>query len=183
MASQARIDSNKWIKRHAQKEKGDVLSIGAMGDFDCEGGNYREYFKNARSYTTSDSEPFMGLDIVLDVRSMPTEEDSKYDCIFCSGVLEHVDDYMQGMREMTRILKSGGTLLLGVPFRQAIHSAPQDFWRFTRYGIEYMLKDYDLVEMQEIDSIDDFPATYWTKAIKKHPEVKIKRKHIKNYKP
>jgi len=26
-------------------------------------------------------------------------------------------------------------------FRQAIHMAHQDFWRFTEYGIKYLLKD------------------------------------------
>jgi SAM-dependent methyltransferase len=168
MASKSRIDSNKWLRRKAKGIKGKVLSIGAMNDDDCEGGKYRNYFSSADSYTTSDCMSILGeVDIVLDVRDMSTEEDGKYDCVFCSGVLEHVDDFMQGMREITRILRKKGTLLLGVPFRQAIHSAPDDYWRFTEFGIEHMLKDYKIKEIRPIDeSVEKFPASYWVKAIK-----------------
>jgi predicted SAM-dependent methyltransferase len=168
MLSQARIESNKWLKRKTKGIKGDVLSIGSMNDDDCEGHKYREYFESANSYTTSDNESILGeVDIVLDVRDMSLVKDESYDCIFCSGVLEHVDDFMQGMREITRILKPKGTLLLGLPFRQGIHSYPHDYWRFTEFAIEYMLKDYKIKEIKPIDeSIKEFPASYWVEANK-----------------
>ena len=72
---------------------------------------------------------------------MPELADEAFDCIYCSGVLEHVDDPFAGIKEMTRVLKPDGVLLLGVPFRQAIHMAPQDFWRFTEFGIRHLLRD------------------------------------------
>jgi SAM-dependent methyltransferase len=165
MASEARIASNKWLRRKAKGIKGDVLSIGSMNDDDCEGGKYRKYFESAKSYTTSDTDSVLGeVDLVLDVKKLDLPDES-YDCIFCSGVLEHVDDFMQGMREITRVLKNKGTLLLGVPFRQAIHSYPHDYWRFTEYALEYMLKDYKIKEIKPIDD-KDFPASYWAIAIK-----------------
>ena len=37
---------------------------------------------------------------------------------------------------------AGGTFLVGVPFAQPIHRAPQDFWRFTEYGIRYLLRAF-----------------------------------------
>ena len=74
----------------------------------------------------------------------------------------------EGLDEITRILKPGGTLLLGLPFRQAIHMAPQDFWRFTEYGIRFLLKDaYEILELTSIDNeVEYFPGTYWTKGRK-----------------
>ena len=100
---------------------------------------------------------------------MPEIEDESYDCILCSGVLEHVDDCHVGFDELTRILKTGGILLLGLPFRQAIHMSPQDFWRFTQYGIKHLLKEsYEIIDMVPIDAKRgmEFPAAYWVKAIK-----------------
>jgi len=164
----SRVESNGWLRANAAAVRGAVLSIGSRDDAEGEGGSYRGYFSSASSYTTSDI--FGGADLALDVRDMATIADDRYDGIFCSGVLEHVDDFHRALAEITRILTPAGTLLLGVPFRQAIHDAPGDFWRFTRHAIDYLLRDrYDVLEIREIDKDPgaDFPAAYWVKAVKR----------------
>jgi ubiquinone/menaquinone biosynthesis C-methylase UbiE len=146
------------------------LSIGSGYDADTEGDYYRNYFPMATSYTTSEISEEFRCDLILDVRSMPEIKDGSYDCVFCSGVLEHVDDYQAGLSEFTRILKAGGILLLGAPFRQPIHFGPQDFWRFTEHGIKYLLKDsYEIIDISSIDKRRgaEFPTAYWIKAMKK----------------
>ena len=168
--SRLRVDSNRWLHTQCKDVVGTILSIGSGDDSDGEGRKYRDYFPGATSYTTSEVVPMEGCDLVIDVRSMPEMTSSSYDCIYCSGVLEHVDEFRKGFDEITRILKPGGILLLGLPFRQAIHMAPQDFWRFTEYGIRYLLKDsYEILAMAEIGTeIQGFPGTYWIKARKNH---------------
>jgi hypothetical protein len=165
--SRGRIESNAWLRKAAAEIRGDVLSIGSRDDRDGEGGCYRDYFSSAKTYTTSD----IGgqVDLLLDVRRMASVADGSYAGVFCSGVLEHVDDFKAGLAELTRILAPGGTLLLGLPFRQAIHDAPHDFWRFTKYAIEYLLKErYTISEIKELDAAEsNFPVAYWVKAIKK----------------
>jgi SAM-dependent methyltransferase len=165
----ARLESNRWLRTHCLDVSGAILSIGSGTDEDGEGSRYRDYFPSASSYTTSEVTPEFEPDLVLDVRDMKEIADGAYDCVFCSGVLEHVDDYHKGLSEITRILKSGGVLLLGVPFRQPLHMAPHDFWRFTEFGIRHMLSQSHLV--QELAPIDakngNFPATYWVKSRKK----------------
>ena len=42
-------------------------------------------------------------------------EDSSFDVVYCSHVLEHVKDEIQSLKEMKRVLKSGGTLVIGMP--------------------------------------------------------------------
>ena len=167
MASAARIESNTWLAARTAAITGDVLSIGSMDDKDGQGRLYRQYFSSARSYTTSEHIPYPGCDLVIDVRHMPQIADATYDCVFCSGVLEHVDDYEAGMREIARILKPGGTLLLGLPFRQALHLKPTDYWRFTEFGIRVLLGRHNC-HVDEISPIDttvaDFPAAYWSRA-------------------
>ena len=72
---------------------------------------------------------------------MPDIANASYDCIFCSGVLEHADDFQAGIGEIARTTRRGGLLLLGLPLRQANHLAPHDYWRFTEYDIRHLLHD------------------------------------------
>ncbi|MHB1417775.1 MAG: methyltransferase domain-containing protein, partial [Chloroflexota bacterium] len=170
MASKARCEANSWLRRQAAKVEGRVLSIGSGDDRDGEGECYRRYFASASAYVTSEVEPRPDCDLVLDVRDMPAVKAKSYDCVFCSGVLEHVDDYHAAVREIRRVLKDGGLLLLGVPFRQAIHMPPHDYWRFTRHGVELLLESHGF-GIAELTALDDssstsFPAAYWVKASK-----------------
>ncbi len=59
--------------------------------------------------------------------------------------------------------------MLGLPFRQALHLEPHDYWRFTEYGIRHLLKDhYDILSLDAIDhSVPNFPSSYWVKARKR----------------
>ncbi|MCZ6778005.1 MAG: class I SAM-dependent methyltransferase [Acidobacteria bacterium] len=167
--SRARRESNKWLRHHCKDIQGKVLSIGSGNDADKQGDFYKNYFPAASSYTTSEVSREFKCDLTLDVQSMPEIEDESYDCVYCSGVLEHVEDYRAGLDELTRILKVGGILLLGLPFRQAIHMSPQDFWRFTEYGIRHLLRgSYEVITMVPIDRKRgrEFPSAYWVKARK-----------------
>lgn len=162
--SPERKQSNKLLRQWCGGIRGDVLSIGAAGDLDKEGSRYRDYFGMADRYVTSDIEPVMDCDLVLDVRKMTEVWGDSYDAVFVSGVLEHVDDCHAAVREIYRVLKSGGTLIVGVPFKQPVHRAPQDFWRFTEYGLRYLLREFSISEVRAIG--DDFPFAYWAKAVK-----------------
>ena len=100
---------------------------------------------------------------------MPEIESSTYDCVFCSGVLEHIDDFQAALAEITRVLRPGGVLLLGLPFRQPVHQSPHDYWRFTEFGIRYLLRDsYEIADIAAIDQDPKkvFPSAYWVKAVK-----------------
>ncbi len=160
--SPERKASNALLKRWAATVTGDVLSIGSSTDQDGAGKRYRDYFTAAKSYTTSDVTP--GCDLVLDVRDM--REDiyhERYDALFVSGVLEHVDDIWAAMGELRRIVRREGVLLLGVPFCQPIHRAPQDFWRFTEYSLRYLLKSFHIEDLEAIGNPLS-PGAYWVKA-------------------
>ena len=136
MASRVRIESNAWLKPVCGSIRGKVLSIGSMDDKDRQGGFYKDYFVSADSYLTSSPESEHKCDLLLDIRDMNEIAGEEFDCIYCSGVLEHVFEYQKAMAEIKRVLKPGGVLLLGVPFKQAIHMAPTDYWRFTKFALE-----------------------------------------------
>ena len=143
---------------------GDVLSVGSGDDGDGAGRGYRSYFKSARRYVTSEPEP--GCDLVLDVRAMPQIADASFDAVFCSGVLEHVDDCPAAVAECHRILRPGGLFLVGVPFQQKMHHVPQDFWRFTEFGLRYLLRAFKVEAVEAVGSDRWFPLSYWARARK-----------------
>jgi SAM-dependent methyltransferase len=53
-------------------------------------------------------------DMHFDLHSIPLE-DNRFDVVFCNHVLEHVDDALQCMRELHRVLKPGGWGIIQVP--------------------------------------------------------------------
>jgi SAM-dependent methyltransferase len=57
--------------------------------------------------------------------------DASVDTVLSTEVLEHVPRPELLVREMARVVKPGGKLLITVPFIQPLHELPSDFYRFT----------------------------------------------------
>jgi SAM-dependent methyltransferase len=163
--SPGRAESNTVLREWCRDITGTVLSIGSSSDSDGDGGTYRRYFANADRYLTSEAQPDPRCDVTLDVRSMPAVSDGTMDAVFCSGVLEHVDDCHAAVAECWRVLKSGGRFMVGVPFNQHLHRAPQDFWRFTEFGVRHLLRAFTIRDLQAIGD-PKHPAAYWAWAVK-----------------
>jgi SAM-dependent methyltransferase len=64
-------------------------------------------------YATADVER-TDVDIRADVTRLPFD-DARWDLVICSHVLEHVVDDRAAMRELRRVLRSGGAALVLVP--------------------------------------------------------------------
>jgi SAM-dependent methyltransferase len=65
--------------------------------------------------------------------SLPSET---FDTILATDVLEHVSNPELLWREMARVLKAGGKIILGVPFFYWLHEEPHDYQRFTKYKLQ-----------------------------------------------
>ena len=84
-------------------------------------------------------------DIVGDVMDMPQVTGAVYDAVICLAVLEHVPRPWDAMREMRRVLRPDGTLLLYVPFLSPYHAMPGyygDFFRYTEDGIRSLCSGF-----------------------------------------
>lgn len=159
--SEERLASNRILLEWGPRVTGAVLSVGSGGDIDKQGRYYRGYFSAASSYVTSDVNELYESDMVLDIRRVPLSMTETFDAVFCSGVLEHVDEVYEAVEGIYRILKPGGALLVGVPFKQPMHRAPNDFWRFTEYGIRYLLRDFKIEDFRTVGDDPAFPIAYW----------------------
>jgi SAM-dependent methyltransferase len=74
------------------------------------------------------------------IEALPVE-DGSYDLVLCSQVLEHVEDPAGAVRELGRVLRPGGRLLLTTHGVYTYHPLPGDYWRWTHTGLEKILRD------------------------------------------
>jgi SAM-dependent methyltransferase len=74
------------------------------------------------------------LDVIGDIETLPFRKNS-VDCVLCMVVLEHTRNPGQVLKEFARVLKTDGKVYLVVPFLWEEHQIPNDYFRFTRYGI------------------------------------------------
>jgi SAM-dependent methyltransferase len=65
------------------------------------------------NYLTGDLESPIA-DMHFDLHHIPLE-DNRFDVVFCNHVLEHVDDALQCMKELHRVMKPGGWGIMQVP--------------------------------------------------------------------
>lgn len=124
--------------------KGDLLDVG------CGWRPYEKtFFAGARRY--------VGLDFLTD-RSKPDVigsamqiplPDSAFDTVVSTEVLEHVPEPLRALKEMRRVIKPGGHLILTVPMYWPRHDLPYDFFRYPYDGLLHLLKeaDWELVKM------------------------------------
>lgn len=80
-------------------------------------------------------------DVLADLNVGVELPDSCADHVISFSVLEHLHRPERLIQEARRILKPGGTLYLQVPFQWAVHEAPYDYVRFTRFGLENLFRD------------------------------------------
>jgi len=66
-------------------------------------------------------------------------KNSSFDFVLCTEVMEHISEPEHLLKEVYRILKKNGKLLITVPFMVPVHEAPHDYYRYTKYGLEYLL--------------------------------------------
>jgi SAM-dependent methyltransferase len=85
------------------------------------------------------------VDIVAEIHALPIA-DASFDCVFCTGTLEHVRDPVKAVNELYRILVPGGVVHIDVPFIQGYHPDPTDYWRFTLEGLRLLCNSFEEIE-------------------------------------
>lgn len=83
------------------------------------------------------------LDVRGNLQTLPVRSGS-INCVLCFVVLEHTRDPKLVLAEFARVLKPGGHLFLIVPFLWEEHQPPNDYLRFTRYGVRLLMENTPL---------------------------------------
>jgi SAM-dependent methyltransferase len=141
-AKLTRVTLDRFIARHATALP--TLDIGAQN------GPYAASFPNR---VALDIRPGAGVRVIGDAQALGIADDS-FDVVLCTEVLEHLPEPQRAVDEMFRVLRPGGLLLLTTRFIFPIHDAPHDYFRFTKYGLRYLLRRFERVEVEdETDSV------------------------------
>ncbi len=140
---------DKLISAYATNAK--TLEVGAWG-----GQEYGRFFPNKIGVDIREGK---GVDLVADVYQLPFKND-EFDTVLCVAILEHLEYPRKAISEMHRVLKSGGIILISVPFMFPIHDAPNDYWRFTKYGLKKLFVDGWHIEVLKAETnTQEFFAT------------------------
>lgn len=132
-----------------------VLDAGAGEGF------YRPLFRHAR-YHAADfgkvEKTYGQLSYICDLANIPVSN-AAYDVIICTQVLEHLPDPQRVLSEFQRILKPSGQLWFSAPLFFFEHEVPYDYYRYTRYGLKYLLEEAGFT-VQELSWLEGYYATF-----------------------
>lgn len=92
--------------------------------------------------------------------------DASYHVIVCMEVLEHVRDPFAALANIRAACKAGGLLIASAPLNFRQHGPLPDCWRFTENGWLTLLKDWDAVEIDRLETPERplFPIHYTVRA-------------------
>jgi len=134
-----------WLQKHAELIRGHLYDLG------CGEMPYKEWLLNY-------SEQYIGVDwgntshevkadILADLNEPLPIEDEVADTIVSLSVMEHLREPQVFLNEAHRLLKPGGAMILQVPFMWQVHEAPYDYYRYTHYGLIYMLEKAGFIDV------------------------------------
>lgn len=88
------------------------------------------------------------IDIVSDITSIPAP-DSHFDVVLCTEVLEHVPDPLAAIRELARLVKPRGKIIITAPFCSLTHFAPYHYASgLSKYWFEKHLSELDFTSIE-----------------------------------
>ena len=88
------------------------------------------------------------LDYVCDITAIPVADES-FDAVLCTEVLEHVPQPADVIRELARVLRPGGRLLLTAPLASGLHQQPHHYYGgFTPHFYRRVLPEFQLDSLE-----------------------------------
>ena len=141
------IQSRQMIEAVRQYCNGDVLDVGGW-DFYKTALKKKVRFHSWTVLENSDAHLFCSSDkrirlVVGDGCNIPFFENT-FDTILNIQVLEHVFEPILMIKEMARVLKKDGQMVLLIPQTSTIHAVPYHYYNFTRFWIERALTEANL---------------------------------------
>lgn len=143
-------------RRGLSRELRDLLSRlnGDVVDIGCGRKPYRSWIDAERylgiDLDTPTTRALAAADLLYDGKRLPLA-DASHDGALCSQVLEHVPEPDDFVAEIRRVLRPGGLLVLTVPFAWDEHEQPNDFARYSSFGLRVLLErnGFEVLELRK----------------------------------
>ena len=101
-------------------------------------------FKKYKGIKLGNTKEYSEIDYESDITNIPVP-DKFFDVILCTEVLEHVPEPIEALREMARILRRGGRLLITAPLGSGLHQMPYHFYGgYTPQWYQHFLPKFGL---------------------------------------
>lgn len=130
-----------WYRDCWDKKEQDRVKILDIGSCD-QNGSQRGLFADARYvYTGLDLEYGPNVDIVLqDAYAWSELNDNSYDLVISGQAFEHIEYPWLTIKEIARVMKPGGLLIVIAPSSGYEHKAPFDCYRYYSDGLRSLAK-------------------------------------------
>lgn len=125
------------LKRFGQEQRGVVL------DLACGESPFRSYFANVQAYIRVDRNPLDPEIITGDMLAIPVASQS-VDVVLLFQAITDVPNPLAVLKEVRRVLRPGGQLLVCESMEYPEHDAPYDFYRLMPEGLRTLATDAGL---------------------------------------
>lgn len=132
---------SKFLREELKSIKGNILDVG------CGMSPWLTYIPSKVRYTGLDFENATKFNMKKNPNTVYYNgvsfpfQNNQFNNILCVEVLEHIYDTKKFLREIYRTLDFNGNLFLTVPWSARLHHLPYDFYRFSPYALNLLLKE------------------------------------------
>lgn len=166
-----------YFKRELENEDSSKIIF----DVGVGGAPFREIFSRFKKVIGIDFYPYRHAIIIADLTKPLPFKNACCDIIFMSNVLEHIPNPEKLLLECYRLLTKGGYIIATVPFLVSVHRPPYDFYRYTNFMLERLLRQtgFEEIEVKSLGSpfhvyetiqrqfFSILPKTFWTRLWKR----------------
>lgn len=154
-----------FLEKHFSGRKQD----GTLLDLGCGPRPYYSLYRSAYTKTIGAEHPDApfpksDIDLYCLADNIPLENDS-IDTVLSTEVMHDMAEPSDMLKEVNRILKPGGELILTTPFVVPIVDGVYDHYRYTEQGLQYLLKKSGFT-IQTIQPVGDVFASAITLMVK-----------------
>ncbi|HUI44931.1 MAG TPA: methyltransferase domain-containing protein [Nitrospirota bacterium] len=145
------------ISTFADKITGKVLDVG------CGQKPYEQLFRSSQYIGLEIDSPqnrqCKSADFYYDGVTFPFS-DNEFDSIVANEVFEHVFNPTEFLKEINRVLKPSGILLLTVPFCWDEHEQPYDYARYSSFGLVAIVEKNGFKVISKRKSMNDIRTLF-----------------------
>lgn len=106
---------------------------------------------------------FRNTDVAADAHALPFASGS-FDAVVTFNTFEHLADPNTAAREIHRVLKPGGRLILHTAFLQPVHEPPHHYYNTTEYGLRNWFRDFEIEDVSVSGNFQPGYALAWLSA-------------------
>lgn len=141
----------KYLENKLSSFRGTILDVG------CGSKPYKKFI-NAERYIGVDVVDLPDVDCKMRDNKYIPYDDNYFDAIISTQVIEHIEDLDTVITEIKRVAKTDATILISLPFMFQEHGAPEDYRRFTKFGIKGYLSqwDFEIIELTTLGGIGSY---------------------------